>query len=307
VETRRVPVGPIPGDLSHRFIPEATRFEASQNIFYISIAALESGKFAQYKKSLEDLRPEFIIGFPSTVASLARLMQDAGAALPTVRGIIIASEVLYEDQRDLLKAMFGVPVLQWYGMGEYAGFASGCEHSEDYHFFPQLGILELIDAQGQPLHEEGQEGEIVLTGFYNWATPFIRYRTGDRGRWGPASCPQCRRPYPLLRQITGRLREFLVADDGRQIPNSALNFHNNLFEHILCYQFYQDVPGRVTLKLVKSASVGETQVEAIRAAVSSKLGEGVTLEVCFVEDIPRTPRGKHKFIEQKIKPQEAVT
>jgi phenylacetate-CoA ligase len=182
----------------------AAKRVASQNMLYISVSALDPKRFGECVDAVRAQRPQFLIGFPSTLILFAKLVAAADLKLP-VRGIISDSEALYEDQKAILEATFGARIFQWYGLSENAGFAAACEKSERYHFFPTMGIVELIGDKGDPVHREGEEGEIVLTGLTTWATPFIRYRTGDRGAWGPPCCEACRRPFPTLERIRGRV------------------------------------------------------------------------------------------------------
>ena len=271
-----------------------------RDLLCLSISALDCQRFPSYAQAIAEFRPEFLIGFPSTVSLFAELAAHHGAFELRLRGIITSSEVMMEGQRRAIAAAFGCRVLQWYGMAEYAGFASGCERSDEYHFFPESCYLELLDARGEPVTEEGGVGEIVLTGLHGVATPFIRYRTGDMGVLGSPRCRWCGRNYPLLREISGRRQEFLVARDGRLIPGSALNVHCGLFDQVWGYQFYQERPGAVVLSLLAKPCYEPGATERIRRFVLEKVGGGIELEIRFPAEIPRTGRGKHAFIVQKL-------
>ncbi len=289
-------------DLTGSFDGRPTHYYYDRNLLCVSISALDYLRFPSYASAIRQFRPQFVIGFPSTVTLYAQLARHFHLTHPGLRGVILSSEVMNESQRRYMQAAFGCRILQWYGLSEYAGFASGCEQSSEYHFFPESCYLELVDADGQPVTEEGEEGEIVLTGLYNIATPFIRYRTGDRGVLGAACCRWCGRNYPLLKQIAGRIQEFLVARNGRPVPASALNLHDGLFDQVWSYQFYQDAPGRAVLNILRKPSYGPSTTETIRRFVLAKLGEGFELDIAFPRDIQRTPRGKHAFIVQKLRP-----
>ena len=287
-------------DLTASFEGAPTEYYRDRNLLYVSISSLGHQHFSSYVDAIRRFRPQFIIGFPSTVTLFAQLVRDYNVSDLHIRAVITASEVLYEPQRRYVSEILGCRILDWYGLAELAGFASGCEHSNEYHFSPEAGYMELLDAHGSPIREEGKEGEIVLTGFYNWATPFIRYRTGDRAILGSRRCDLCGRNYPLLRRIAGRTQEFLVAQNGRLIPNTALNVHSDILDDVLCYQFYQDSPGEVVLNIVRNRSYESQRTEYIRREIQRKLGDDVKLHIRFVEDIPRTSRGKHKFIVQEL-------
>ncbi|MFH1221341.1 MAG: AMP-binding protein [Candidatus Eisenbacteria bacterium] len=287
-------------DLTASFDGEPVQYAPETRTLYVSISALSSRQFKACVDRINDFRPQFIFGFPSTVTLLAQLAGEHTLSTDSVRAIITASEVMYDSQRSCISDVFGCRIFSWYGMAEYAAFASGCERSDQYHFFPESGCLEILDEGGDPVTEEGGEGEIVLTGFHNLATPFIRYRTGDRGVLGKPRCDLCGRNHQLVKTISGRTQEFLVAQDGRLIPNSALNVHSDIFDHVWMYQFHQQAPGKVRLDIVGKPACGAASIERIRDTMLRKLGPGVDLDISLVEKIKRTKRGKHRFIVQRL-------
>jgi phenylacetate-CoA ligase len=267
---------------------------------YLSIHELDTGTLGTWWQRVLDFQPEFVIGFPSTATALAKLLPEPGA-LAGVRALLLASETLSPEQRAVLKASFPkARIFEWYGMSELAGFASGCEHADTFHHWPQSGLMEVINEDGQPVHLPGQSGEIVLTGFMSDATPFIRYRTGDRGIIGEP-CARCGRHHKVLQVIEGRLGDFLLGRQGRAVPLSALNFHTDEFRQVFAHQFIQDEPGRVLLRIVPRLHFKATDQTAIKKLVGEKLGPDITLSIEQVEAIPRTARGKQPLIIQRCR------
>jgi phenylacetate-CoA ligase len=265
---------------------------------FLSIHALDKGMLGTWWERVKALRPQFIVGFPSTAAAFAKLLPAPGA-LGGIRALLLASETLISSQRAVLAASFPESrIFQWYGMSELAGFASGCELSDNFHHWPQSGILEIISDGGQLVSKPGHSGEIVLTGFLNLATPFIRYRTGDRGTLGEP-CGGCGRPHAVLAAIEGRTRDILLGATYRQVPISALNFHSDEFRLVFAHQFIQDQPGQVVLRIVPRSGFDDRCLAEIKRLVGEKLGTDITLTVESVSSIPRTMRGKQPLIVQR--------
>ncbi len=268
---------------------------------YLSIHALDASAACDWWSRVRGFQPKFIVAFPSTATAFAKLVPAPGA-MPDVRGLLLASETLTSDQSGVLRAAFPqARIFQWYGMSELAGFASGCEHADTFHHWPQSGVLELIGEDGHPVQNPGESGEIVLTGFANLATPFIRYRTGDRATLGNR-CPQCKRTHLVLTAIDGRLSDFLLGQQGRVVPISALNFHSDEFRLVFAHQFVQEEPGRVVLRVVPLPGFTREDESAIIRLVGEKLGGDVKLTIEQVTSIPRTPRGKQPLIVQRCPP-----
>lgn len=251
-----------------------------------------------YRRALE-YQPEWLRCYPSSGFLFARFLKERNGSLPSLRGVLCASENLYDHQRQLMKEVFRARVFSHYGHYELAVLAGFCEHEDTYHVLPAYGYAELLDVNGRPVTEPGRMGEIVGTSFIMRATPMIRYRTRDyavlRG-WG---CPSCGRPYQVWERIEGRLQEFLVTGTGRLISMTAINFHDDIFDPFLQFQFYQEERGRATLRYIPRAGV-TPDLAAIGRRLRVKLGDDMELAFQAVDDIPPTARGKHRFLIQKM-------
>jgi phenylacetate-CoA ligase len=253
-----------------------------------------------YRQRALEYNPEWIRCYPSSGVIFARWLQETGRDFPPVKGILCASENLYDFQKDLLTEVFDARVFSHYGHYELAVLAGFCEYEDTYHVLPQYGYAELIDPEGQPVTEPGQMGEIVGTSFIMHATPFVRYRTRDFAVFKGWGCPACGRPYQIWDRIEGRLQEFIVTSTGRYISMTAINFHDDIFDHIRQFQFHQKTKGRVTFRYIPKGTCNESILEDIRQRLKTKLGEDVDLVLQAVDDIPRTRRGKHRFLIQEL-------
>ncbi|NIV35495.1 MAG: hypothetical protein GWN58_40405 [Anaerolineae bacterium] len=187
--------------------------------------------------------------------------------------------------------VFDGRIFDHYGHYECAALAGYCEGADTYHVLPQYGYAELLDEDGHLVTEPGQVGEIVATSFIMHATPMIRYRTGDLAEFGGWGCSECGREVQIWRRIVGREQEYLEAADGRRVYMTAVNFHDNTLAGVQAVQFRQVQPGVVTV-----CYVGQEANEArMRRGLERKL-DGFTLELCQVEAIERTARGKAQLV-----------
>ena len=269
----------------------------------LSTYFLTPESYPRYREALHAFRPTALHVYPSAGHIFATLVVEAGdeGRFPGVRSIFTASENLYPWQVQSLRRAFpGARIFDLYSNAEKAVFTSWCEHEDVHHAWPQYGILEVIDPSTGREVAEGEVGEVVATSFWNLATPFIRYRTADMARVGASSCPSCGRPWRILTRIEGRLQELVVTGDGRYISMTALNMHNDLFDHVRQFQFAQREVGRLELRLAPKPSFTSGDRERIRGEIQAKLGTAMALEVAVVEEIHRTPAGKLRFLEQHL-------
>jgi Coenzyme F390 synthetase len=212
--------------------------------------------------------------------------------------ILCGSENLYKWQRELIENVLHCRVFSWYGHSEKAVLAGECEKSNFYHIFPEYGIVEFIDKNDNPA-KENELAEIVATGFINPAFPLIRYKTKDLGTFSTSKCA-CGRNYPFIKHVEGRLQEFIVSSKGRYISMVAINMHSDVFDNVKQFQFYQEKAGEVYFNIIKKPTFSQIDNWKIEKELSKKLGDDVSLKIRFVDKIPRTPSGKHRFLIQKL-------
>ncbi len=268
---------------------------------FLSSYHMADENLPRYIDIINKFKPKFIQAYPSTITILAKFMKKNNIPpFPTVKALLLASENLYTWQRELLEGTFQCRIFSWYGHSEMGVLAGECEHSPYYHIFPQYGVVELIDTDGNSVTDNGKTGEIVTTGFNNLIVPLIRYKTGDFGAYSDYKC-SCRREFRLFEKVEGRwTQELIVARNRRYIPITALNMHSDVFDNVDQFQFYQEKEGKLILNIVKKGTYSKRDSEYILHELLKKLGHDVELELCFVDHISRTQTGKFKFLVQKL-------
>ncbi|WP_243669056.1 AMP-binding protein [Methanoculleus chikugoensis] len=256
-----------------------------------------------YIDRIRRFKPRFIQAYPSVATILARYMREHGIEpIPTVKAVLCGSENLYPPwQRDLLTEVFGCRVFSWYGNSEQTVLAGECEESTHYHIFPEYGIVELIGRDGRPVEGgAGAMGEVVATNLTNFVCPLIRYRTMDVAVRGRDPCT-CGRAYPILERVEGgRLQEFIVTKNRRFVSMTAVNMHSDIFDNVAQFQFHQEKEGEALLRIVKKPGYGDRDTERILRELDRKFDGGVDVTVRFVDEIPRTRRGKYQFLIQEL-------
>ena len=99
---------------------------------------------------------------------MAKIMRDNNLVMNhKFKAIMFGSEPLYGFQKELINEVFKTKLCYWYGHTEKSILAGNCEFDDRFHVYPQYGITEIIN------------GEMIGTSFWNYATPFIRYKTTE--------------------------------------------------------------------------------------------------------------------------------
>ena len=256
-----------------------------------------------YIERIRKFKPRYIYANPTPIAMLAKyIVSNRIEFFQNIKAIFCSGETLYDWQREIIEKTFRCRVYNIYGNNECAVLSCSCETSNYIHIFPEFGIVELIDRNGNPVTKEGEMGEIVATGLTNFIFPFIRYKTGDIGVYTSQKC-NCGRNYPLLKKIEGRIQDFIVASDGTLIPSPGSIFATSdkewmKFKQI---QFLQEKPGELIIKVIKEPAYNKIDIEQFVMKVFNKIfNNQFKLRVVFVDHIPLTKSGKYQYLIQKL-------
>ncbi len=256
-----------------------------------------------YLEELERFSPDYIHGYPSAVSLLADYVLRHGISLDGLElgAVLLGSESLYPDQRVAIESAFGCRAFTWYGHSEKLILGAECEKTRVYHHFPDYGVLEILDEAGDPIEEEGRRGEIVGTGFWNRALPLIRYRTEDLASRCATRC-ECGRSFDRFDCVEGhRKNEYVIGHNGAKISPTALNMHGSMFDEVVRYQYVQDEPGRIELRLMVTERFCDEDAKHLQRAFDDKVGSELSVTQRVVDDIPLTPRGKLRRLVQNMK------
>ncbi|MGB1724819.1 MAG: hypothetical protein ACPHJZ_00750, partial [Limisphaerales bacterium] len=161
------------------------------------------------------------------------------------------------------------------------------------YFWPHYGFVEF----GEP--DEDGLCEVIGTTFDNLAMPLVRYRTGDYVRLAK---PDAEREFawPAVEEIAGRGQEFLVTASGRRISLTAFNMHDAIFDGLYAVQFFQAEPGVAEFRYIPSAQFHSSRLAGIESGVMHKLGNDFCLVMREVDEVEKTPRGKHTWLVSKL-------
>ena len=262
---------------------------------------MSEAKLHDFVEAIKARRPRMLFGYPSALAHLARYGIQRGEALDSlgVEVAFVTAERLYDEQRDAIQSVFGCRVANGYG-GRDAGFVAHECPEEGMHITAEDVIVEILNPQGEPV-SAGCTGEIVITHLRTGDFPFIRYRTGDIGVLGTECCP-CGRGLPLLAQVHGRSTDFLVAQDGTVLHGLALIYEVRDLPGVAAFKIIQENRDLVRLLLVTTAQFQPGAEVAIRSGFRDRLGQGVTVQIERVGDIPPERSGKYRYVVSRVDP-----
>lgn len=244
--------------------------------------------------ALSKCKPDVLIAFSSYCKALARHCEERDHEL-NFRIVVTAGDVLDEPTRKLIADRFNAKVYDNYGIEEVGGsIAWECPTHSGYHINVESLVLEFL-RDGEPA-PAGDDGDLFVTCFHRKATPIIRYSTGDVARSVAGECP-CGRGLPLMRNIQGRVLDYILTTQGRHIsPHQILNALT-VTEGVEQFKVTQREDLFIEVRIKGIAANADHMILRVQDVCRELFGE-TPLDVKLVEKMER-PERKYRVVESR--------
>jgi phenylacetate-CoA ligase len=230
------------------------------------------------------------------VLAVANLARKIPVRLET---IMCFGQGLTAEQRKLLRASFGARSLSIYSSVEGGLMGCQCGDRLHYHLNPEIVLVEILDADGRNC-APGEQGRVVITPFFNTASPLIRYEQGDGAALMP-SC-DCQSRLPVIGNISGRQDQFMRFPEG---PRSATGLSQKLIRETLdalAFQLAQVETYKLEIRYVPADFNRQFDPHPVIAHIRENLHPRLNIVFKPVEKVPLNPGGKHQRIVCELAP-----
>ena len=267
-------------------------------IFDLSDVILEN-----FLNQFKNKKFDYINGYTSSIVLFAKFLQKKNIVLidvcPTLKVCMVTSEMLFEEDKMLLKKQFGVPVVNEYGASELDLIAFEYV-TGDWQVNSETLFIEILDENNKVV-PNGKEGRIVITSLYNKVHPFIRYEIGDIGILDEKSTPK----KPILQQLIGRTNDVALLPSGKKSPGltfyyvtkSIIEDDGNVKEFVI-KQIKIDT---FEIKYVSETELNQSQIHSIENAIAQYLEKGLIFTFIRKEKLERSKSGKLKQFVSLLK------
>ena len=266
------------------------------NRYRFPIFDLSDNILEGFLKKFEIKKFDYINGYTSSIVLFAKFLQQKNMVLkdicPTLKACVVTSEMLFEEDKMLLKKQFGVPVINEYGASELDLIAFG-NTEEEWQVNSETLFVEILDDEDNVL-PYGESGRIVITSLFNKAHPFIRYDIGDIGILDQKSTLK----KPILKKLIGRANDVVILPSGKKSPGltfyyvtkSIIEDDSNVKEFVI----KQTKIDTFEVEYVSETELNLTQIYKIESAISLYLEKGLTFVFFRKEKLERSKSGKLK-------------
>lgn len=251
---------------------------------------------------------DYINGYTSSLVLYAKFLQKKGWCLkdlcPTLKVVMVTSEMLFEEDKKIMEEFFGVPIVNEYGASELDLIAFQTPDGL-WKVNTETLFVEILDENNRPL-PHGKEGKIVITSLYNKAHPFIRYEIGDIGSLTADSTPSL----PILKKLVGRTSDVALLPSGKTIPGltfyyvtkSVIKDDGNVKEFVV----KQTQPDTFQIHYVADVELSNADKAEIIKAGEVYLEKGLVYQFQRHHVLERSKSGKLKQFQSLVPKQEAI-
>ena len=246
---------------------------------------------------LRDEDPQYLLTYPSNLRAILGRCRDENIELPGLLGVSTMGEVVEDEVRRACEEVFGFPLSDVYSAQEIGMIALQCPDHLHYHVQSESVLVEILNDDSAPCGP-GETGRLVLTDLHNFASPLIRYEIGDYAKFGePCSCG---RGLPVLSCILGRKRNMATLPSGDLIRPLFDSDNLNQAAPVRQAQLVQRSLDAYELRVVVTRKVKAKEEEQLRKMVLDRFGYPMTLDIVYVDEIPRLPSGKFEDFMSEI-------
>jgi len=279
-----------------RFATKSRLWRYINNYLLLPITVMTNEIMDSYYNQLVASKIKFLRGYPSAIFTFAKYLKQSGRTIPLV-SVFTTAEMLHDHQRLLIEEIFCCKAFDTYGCGDGMGGANECEKHEGMHINIETSYMQIVKENGEEALA-GESGEIVLTSFHDYAMPLIRYAPGDMAVKGPSAC-SCGRTLPVISKIIGRTSDLIELANGRKINGLSIPFES-WSDSIERFQIVQTRVDHLDVNIIPKTTTTKHDLQVIKERMHFFAGDGVTVSVNKVDNIPLPKSGKMRYVISQL-------
>jgi phenylacetate-CoA ligase len=267
-----------------------------QNIFLVDISKLSNERIIKFLRDLEkdSNSNKAILGYVSAFETIIKFLETNNKRVDNIKlkSIITNSEYLSPKTKTLLEDYFNTPVFSRYSSEEVGIIAHQTISSPDKFVVNHASYhIEILNLNNDSPVKSGEYGRIVITDFFNYAMPLIRYDTGD-----VAKLNICDNGKIEFEQIEGRKMDLIYDTQGNIL--SSFIFYKIIYkyyEFLKQYQFIQQNQKDYEIKLNLKGDKFDFEKELIEE-VKLDFGNDANVIITYTNEIPPLASGKRRKV-----------
>ena len=267
-----------------------------KNLEYVDITQFTDKAITDFLQTLKAVsQPQHLIGFVTAFEQICKYLDTVNSKplQTSVISIFTISEYLSAESKNKIQYYFQVPVVSRYSSEEVGILAQQEPVYEKSDFKLNLASyhFEILDLQEDKPVAPGTLGRVVITDYFNYCMPLIRYDTGDIASFSN----NVHTKLPSFSHIEGRKMDLIYTTCGDLISSFIVytKFHK-YYSLLHQYQFIQQSAKTYVVKL--NCKTEFPYEEELISSIKKDFGLDATVLIEYVKEIPALSSGKRKKV-----------
>ncbi|MDD3078971.1 MAG: hypothetical protein PHH37_07685 [Paludibacter sp.] len=266
---------------------------------YLNASSIDEKQLTDFIKSIGRKKIRWLQGYVGGLERVAEYIIINNIKIDTLKLVWSTSAPLTKSIRNKLEKAFNCKVMNQYGSCEVPNIAIQCPHSHDLHVNYDYVHVDIVDDSGKLIREG--EGDILVTNLESYAFPIIKYRIGDRSAWVGTEC-NCNIPFPLIREVKGRISDAIYTPDGIYVDGSYLTtIFDEYVDVISKFQVYQKRDYSVIIYVIpyNNSFPIEDTILNIKNTLLEKVHNKISVIIQVVDTIA-DDKGKIRYVISEV-------
>lgn len=254
---------------------------------------------AQQTEWVHQKQPDILCTYPKNGAAIIEELQRQNLAI-SFHTMIVHGEILEVDTRQIAENA-SVRIIDRFGSVETGPLSVNCPHGPWHHQFSEVALMETKPLKNSQTDSQSR-ANFIVTPFYNYAMPLIRYANGDLVELAENPCP-CGRTLPRIERIWGRERNMFTFSDGSQVrPDMSRNDYEP-FLSAKQFQVIQHTLTQIEVFYVVDNAEQPVDLHGLTQFMQKILHHDIQVKITQVEQISRNASGKYETWKNNVSQQ----
>jgi phenylacetate-CoA ligase len=242
-----------------------------------------------------DNGPKGLLAYSSFYDVLAFYLKsiDARPVSNNTKSIIAMSESLSAETRKAISYYYKANAVSRYSNVENGILAQQLPDGSDEFVINEAGFyVEVLSTDSDKPVPYGTSGRIVVTDYFNYCMPMIRYDTGDIGVLDYKVTASGRRL--VFKSVDGRRMDMIYDTSGSHISSFIITNNMWKYKEVKQYQFIQQSSNEYLFRL--NAAHTFSRENELKEEFRGYLGKDSVIRTEYVDEIPLLDSGKRKKV-----------
>ena len=240
-----------------------------------------------------------IMGYASTMDAFAKFINNNSCEWVSkcnIYGIVSGSEMLKDQTRQILEKAFNCKCVSRYANEENGFLGQDFDINNEFYHNRADYYFEILKMDSDEPVKDNEIGRIVVTDYFNYAMPMIRYDTGDVGCWKQIMTDGVQRD--IIASFGGRKVDQIYDSYGNYLSPHSITNLMWAYNQVIQYQFIQEDHDKY--RIILNVNKEWSEEKRLEADLKKVLKNDAVIVFEYVDEIPVLNSGKRRYIVNQM-------